>query len=267
MAPVRRVGDRGDERCALKLAWIDASTAQEALVLAVWDGRRCTPARSRSAAGALLLERLDAQRSLRDLPVGAAIVIAGRLLRRLAIPAPTGVRTLTDHAADMDRLLRARWAQLGRPFGRRLLDAVLETARSAKHSQERLLVNWDLHYENVLAGEREPWLVIDPKVVAGDPAFGLAQLLWTRLEEIEDGSGVDHVFQLLVEAAEIDPISARAWTILRLVDYWLWALSVGFTEDPALRDPGGPASLTLDPGQVGEIRSRRCACRRCGWGG
>ncbi|MEZ4635212.1 MAG: hypothetical protein R2856_09630 [Caldilineaceae bacterium] len=40
-------------------------------------------------------------------------------------------------------------------------------------------------------------------------AFGLAQLLWTRLEEIEDGSGVDHVFQLLVEAAEIDPISAR----------------------------------------------------------
>src|SRR5690606_39320812 len=31
------------------------------------------------------------------------------------------------------------------------------------------LLHWDLHYANVLAGEREPWLAIDPKPLAGDP--------------------------------------------------------------------------------------------------
>jgi streptomycin 6-kinase len=31
------------------------------------------------------------------------------------------------------------------------------------------LVHADLHYGNVLAGDREPWLAIDPRAVAGDP--------------------------------------------------------------------------------------------------
>ncbi|MEV4125830.1 aminoglycoside phosphotransferase family protein [Nocardia sp. NPDC049707] len=33
---------------------------------------------------------------------------------------------------------------------------------------ERLLYG-DLQYENVLASEREPWLAIDPKPLAGEP--------------------------------------------------------------------------------------------------
>lgn len=27
--------------------------------------------------------------------------------------------------------------------------------------------------------------------------------------------------------------AGRAWTLVRCVDYWLWALSAGLTEDPA----------------------------------
>lgn len=33
----------------------------------------------------------------------------------------------------------------------------------------------DLHAENVLAAEREPWLAIDPKPFIGDPAYDAIQ--------------------------------------------------------------------------------------------
>jgi streptomycin 6-kinase len=42
------------------------------------------------------------------------------------------------------------------------------------------LVHGDLHYANVLAGDREAWLTIDPKPVSGDPHFEPAPMLWNR---------------------------------------------------------------------------------------
>jgi hypothetical protein len=36
----------------------------------------------------------------------------------------------------------------------------------------------------------------------------------------------------LADAAELDPDVAHAWTLVRCIDYWLWGLGAGFTEDP-----------------------------------
>ncbi len=45
-------------------------------------------------------------------------------------------------------------------------------------AERRVLLCTDLHAENVLAAEREPWLVIDPKPYVGDPTYdGLQHLL------------------------------------------------------------------------------------------
>jgi len=106
-------------------------------------------------------------------------------------------------------------------------------SRRPSNRSASLLVNYDLHYADVLAGTQEPWLVVDPKVVIGDPEYGLAQLLWTRLEDIQANGGLDRHFRLLVKAAALDEPLARVWTLLRCVDYWLWGLSVGLTEEPA----------------------------------
>ena len=38
-----------------------------------------------------------------------------------------------------------------------------------------VLLATDLHHDNVLASEREPWLAIDPKPYAGDPAYDVLQ--------------------------------------------------------------------------------------------
>ena len=40
-----------------------------------------------------------------------------------------------------------------------------------------MLLCTDLHAGNVLAAEREPWLVIDPKPDVGDPTYDVLQHL------------------------------------------------------------------------------------------
>jgi streptomycin 6-kinase len=230
IVPVRR----GDEACVLKISWPDDSTREEVAALRAWDGRGAVRLLETDAArNAILMERLDASRSLEQVGIAEAITIAGRLLHRLAIPDPGGMRGLDSLADQIARALSERWEQYGRPMPRNVLDQARDLAAELGMSTGGLLVNYDLHYGNVLAGMREPWLAIDPKAIVGDPEFGAAQLLWRRLEEIEAEGGLDACFDRLIDAAQLDPVLARAWTLVRCVDYWLWGLSVGFTEDPA----------------------------------
>jgi streptomycin 6-kinase len=44
-------------------------------------------------------------------------------------------------------------------------------------SERNVLLCTDLHAENVLAAEREPWLMIDPKPYVGDPTYDPLQHL------------------------------------------------------------------------------------------
>lgn len=230
VVPVRR----GEEPCVLKVSWRDESTLDETTALRVWAGRGAVQVLAENPAlGALLLERLDATRSLEDIGIEEAITVAGGLLRRLAIPAPTEIRTLASWADAYCQGVEDRWERAGRPFPRQVLEQTRTFARERGPQSARLLVNHDLHYANVLAGAREPWLVIDPKIIAGDPEFGIAQLLWRRSEDIRAHGGLDRQFAILVDAAALDEELARRWTLVRTVDYWLWGLSVGFTEDPA----------------------------------
>jgi streptomycin 6-kinase len=228
--PVQRAG----EACILKVYWRDEDTDSAPLALKVWNGRgavkllACEP-----ALGAMLLERLDPESSLEKIEISEAVVIAGRLLRRLAIPAPAQMRTVMALAARMVRAMPQRWEQYGHPFSRQLLDQVCEWTAQLGPAGNRLMTDYDLYYTDILAGRREPWLMIDPKAIAGDPEFGLAQLLWTRLEDIEAQRGLDYHFRALVEAAELDYELARTWTTIRCADYWLWGLTVGLTYDPA----------------------------------
>jgi streptomycin 6-kinase len=56
--------------------------------------------------------------------------------------------------------------------------------------------------------------------------------MWTRLDEAENADEIRALLAKLTHAAALDPAKAKAWTIVRAVDYWLWGLDHGFTEDP-----------------------------------
>jgi streptomycin 6-kinase len=231
---------RGDARCALKVSWIDDETVNEAAALALWNGGGAVRLLDADdTAGALLLEWLDPRRRLAEADLSVAVPVAGRLLRRLAVPVPAGwpgrpVPGLRQWALDLAAELPRLWRATGRPFPERGLDEAVEVAAALAPRAGGLLANRDMHYQNVLAGEREPWLVIDPKVMRGDAEFGLAPLLWRRLDEAGGPAGLRRRFDALVDEAGLDAELARGWTLLRAVDYQLWGLSLGLTEDPAL---------------------------------
>jgi streptomycin 6-kinase len=227
--PVRHAGGAS----VLKVSWPGKHVEEEAIALRAWDGRGAVRLeRAEPAHGALVLERLDARRSLADQDLPEAVTVAGSLLRQLAIEAPPGLPSASAWAVALRRTLARRWEQQGQPFDRRLLERTLGIAAELAGTAGSRLINYDLHYADVLASDRAPWLVVDPKAVVGEPEFGLAQLLWRRLEAMEAQGGLAFHFQALVEAARLDAELARAWTLVRTVDYWLWGLGVGLTEDP-----------------------------------
>jgi streptomycin 6-kinase len=228
VVPVRR----GPLPLALRLTPPEDDVAAEVRALRFWDGRGTVALLDADeAVGATLLERLDGTRSLQLLPLGDAVPVLGQLMRRLAVPAPASARGTDQIAATRAAAFEADWGRLGRPFSRAVLDRAVRCAGDLCSTTSDLAVNGDLHFEQVLAAGREPWLCVDPVLYRGDIDYDLARILWSRLDEM-NAETIDACFATLVAEAGLDPDRARAWVLFRAVDYWLWGLDHDLTEDP-----------------------------------
>jgi streptomycin 6-kinase len=73
-------------------------------------------------------------------------------------------------------------------------------------------VNQDLHGENILAAQREPWLVIDPKPLVGEREFALAPVV-RSFELGETRRDVLHRLDRLSSDLGLDRERARWWTV------------------------------------------------------
>jgi streptomycin 6-kinase len=79
-----------------------------------------------------------------------------------------------------------------------------------------VLVNQDLHADNVLAAEREPWLLIDPKPLAGEREFGVASIV--RGQELGHSRGsVLHRLDRVSAELGLDRERVRLWTMAHTV--------------------------------------------------
>jgi streptomycin 6-kinase len=94
-------------------------------------------------------------------------------------------------------------------------------------------IHGDLHYGNVLAADREPWLVIDPKPMSGDRHYEVAPVLWNRWPEVLASGRVREAvrqrFHAVVDTAGLDEDRARDWVVVRSLHnaYWTLALTGG----------------------------------------
>lgn len=228
VVPVRR----GAHLLVLKVSWYPPAMAAEAAALTAWDGRGAVRlVDDRLDDGALLLERLDAGRSLRTVEIFAAATIAGALIRRLTVPAPAGLPRVAAYGLEVGASLHDRQRRLGDPLPAGWVDTAAERVRELAATTGEHLVHADLHYGNVLTGTRETWLAIDPRAVVGDPELSVPELLWTRVDEIAD-SDVRPLLRTVADAGGLDLERAEHWVTVRAVDYWLWGLEHGLTIDP-----------------------------------
>ncbi|MGW6966622.1 aminoglycoside phosphotransferase family protein [Streptomyces zaomyceticus] len=220
--PVERAAD--GTRAALKMQILDDETEGEPIGLRVWDGAGVVRLLDHDAAtGTMLLERLDEARPLTSVADTreALDVVAGLLARLVAVPAPQGLRGLGDIAAGMLAEVPGAAERLDAEDAAVLRDCAAAVREVAGEPGERLL-HWDLHLGNILAAEREPWLAIDPKPLAGDPGFDLLPALLDRF----DPDDVLWRFDLLAEVVG-DRERAVAWTLGRVLQNGLWDVEDG----------------------------------------
>ena len=226
VVPVRRGAEpRGAE--ARRSRTTRAST--RALGLQRWGGDGAVRLLSADPhRRALLLERLHAT-DLDSLPVLEACEVVAGLYARIHVPALPQLRSVTSYLDRWTPQLRA--LPRDAPIPRRLVEQTLALIADLFADRRRrtgVLLHGDLHYQNVLAGDREPWLVIDPKPMSGDRHYEPAPMLWNRWEEaVATGDlrfALRRRFHTLVDAAGLDEERARDWVVVRMVYNMVWEL-------------------------------------------
>ncbi|MGH3490159.1 MAG: aminoglycoside phosphotransferase family protein [Actinopolymorphaceae bacterium] len=205
----------------LKISFTHPGNRYEANAFATWDGRGAVLLYERDDAKfAMLLEQAEWQ-TLEDLgDVDEATAVAGRLARRLAVPAPPDLPRLSDQAAEWEQSLR-RNADMTDRLSKRALGAAVATIQDLGDKQPDTMVHGDLHFRNVVRAQREPWLVVDPKGFVGDRAFDALTVLALGADSLREagdlGAELRRRLAIFADAAEIERERAVRWVQARTV--------------------------------------------------
>jgi streptomycin 6-kinase len=198
----------------LKIIYPHREAEHEADALELWDGQGTVRLVARDdERRAMLLERCEPGTYLAAAGPDTALDVLIDLLPRLWQPAGEPFPTLADEAAWWVECLPDQWEQSGRAVARRLVDAAVDVLQALAHSQgEEVLLHQDLHGENILSAQREPWLVIDPKPLVGEREFAVAPIV----RSFELGHSKADVLQRLDRLTSelgLDRERARGWAL------------------------------------------------------
>ncbi len=181
----------GGEAVVLKVQYPHDDCRTEAAALAAWDGNGAVRLLDHDPdRWALLLERGVPGRLLAETQGDPEVTLEAMavLHEQTWVAPPEGhpFALLRDHAARWCLDMEERWAGGNRLFPREWIDLGIACLREVADGQgEQVIVNQDLHAENVISATRQPWLVIDPKPLVGERELSLAALArsfgWVRI--------------------------------------------------------------------------------------
>ena len=222
---------------ALKLAATgERRVAAEAAALRRWDGLGAVRlSRADPAAGALLLERLHGEVSLRSLPDAKATLEALSAVRRLWVP--PGDHTFTTVAEQTGERVAAVLG--GAPSETKPLVEAALAARTELlgDAPQGVLLHGDFRQGSVLAADdaRAHWLAVGPDPLVGEPAYDLARLVRDRLHDLMASPGAEaqvrRRVRKLADALELDRERLRGWTLYRAVESGVRHVLAGDRED------------------------------------
>ena len=195
----------------LKLGVPAEHLSDQAEALRIFDGNGAVRLLAHDVRrGALLLECAEPGTPVaalvpeRDAEATAALLRAGRRLHQVP---PAGC-TLPDlrHESESFQAHLRRFPGDG-PLPRHLVErAGALFDELCADAPDRLVLHGDLHHDNVLRAQREPWLAIDPFGIVGDPGYDCGALLYNpepwrredallrlvpaRIEQLADGFAI-----------------------------------------------------------------------------
>ncbi|HVS05795.1 MAG TPA: aminoglycoside phosphotransferase family protein [Candidatus Dormibacteraeota bacterium] len=226
VAPVQR---SDGSPAIIKVPFVDDENRSEAEALRLYAGQGAVLLYEFDAvSGAMLLELAEPGSPLsRYGDRSAAIDIACKTLARLRRPVPSSHPFLLvrDKAAEW----KARFGLSDARLHSQRLAVLLARAQSALARLEAedaasLLVNRDAHLDNVLAATREPWLLIDPKPLVGDPAFDAGYLISDLLGDDRDPRAAERLMNQVSEGLAEPRWRVAAWGVARAAENAVWVL-------------------------------------------
>ena len=169
--------------------------ADQAEALRLFDGHGSVRLLAQDLGrGALLLEQAEPGEAVAGLvprddeQATAALIAAGIRLHR---PPPTDctLPSLSEESRSFAGYLR-RFPGGEGPLPRSLVErAAALFDELCASAPANLLLHGDLHHDNVLRAQREPWLAIDPHGAVGDPGYDCGAMLynpdpWRREDDL-----------------------------------------------------------------------------------
>ncbi|MEU8673082.1 aminoglycoside phosphotransferase family protein [Streptomyces sp. NPDC048560] len=223
----------------LKIAPPEAEPACERAALAHWNGwgavQLLDPA-LQLPGGALLLERLHHEVSLRSLPEAKALLEAAGTVRKLWVDPPAGhsFETVAERTERQTGPMRAV-AEAGPELAPLVSAALAARAELVAHSPEHLLLHGNFRQSKVLSGERSPWLTVGPEPLVGERAYDLARLVRDRAEDLIASPGgaatARRRIKKLADSLDVDRERLHGWTLFRAVESGTRALTAGRRQD------------------------------------
>lgn len=205
--------------------------AVEAATLRFFDGHGAVRLLAHDPVrGALLLERAEPGTPLRTLVPHRdeqATATFVDMMRRLHRPAPAGcpLPDLAEYGAGFADHLRVHPGD--RPLPRHLVQRAARLFDDLCASATgRVVLHGDLHHDNVLRAQREPWLAIDPHGLVGDRGYETAALLYNPGPQRRDDGLVALVparVEQLADGLRLPVERVVAWGFVQAVLSEVWA--------------------------------------------
>ncbi|MFE4494711.1 aminoglycoside phosphotransferase family protein [Streptomyces niveus] len=222
---------------ALKVVPPFAAPEAESAALTQWKGWGSVELISGSD-GALLLERLHTETSLRSLPEAKALLEAAGTVRKLWVEpvADHSFETVSERTAGQADAMRRSTDPQVVPLVSAALDAREELLAAGQ--AELMLLHGAFRQGKVLSGDRAPWLAVGPVPVVGERAYDLARLVRDRVEDLvaaaSGASATRRRVNKLADSLDIDRERLRGWTLFRAVESGVRALEAGRRQDGEL---------------------------------
>jgi streptomycin 6-kinase len=225
VAPVR---SRTFGDAVLKIAARHEEAIDEAKGLRVWSGagavRLFTAEDVNDATTVLLIEHCKPGKWLADEPSSIQDGVIAGLLMKLWVqpPATEGFRPLSEMCDQWAAVSERRaedlhaYTSVHGNIDAGLVREGIELFRAlGRERSPEVLLCTDLHAENVLSSEREPWLMIDPKPYVGDPAYDVLQHIINGAARF--GREPRALADRMAALAGVDGERARLWLFARCI--------------------------------------------------
>ncbi len=169
---------------------------------------------------AILLEKLSPGKHLKEIfdrNESQTIEIAIGLIKKLQCKPP----------ANSEFILLENWFENffnraeNTKFPEDYLKPTKEIFSAFNNSSQKFLLHGDLHHENILSAEREPFLVIDPKGLIGEIGYEIAVFLnnhlWWLYTENNYKEKLDYAVKRFSRAFDISQTDLKKWAFAQIV--------------------------------------------------